>query len=92
MQQKDPAYRPNGECDWKELEADVVKEILTFVDNTMSECMDIVEVTAEDKQDMVAVDMVTETETKEKDKVLQMVRQLNHVGSSMREQCKLITI
>ena len=73
-------------------EADVVKEILmTFVDTTMSEGTDIAEVTAEIKQDLVAVDMVMETETKEEDNVLQMVRQLNRVGSSIREQCKLIT-
>ena len=91
LQQKDPTYRPNGECDGKELEADVVKEILTFVDTTMSEGTDIAEVTAEIKQDLVAVDVVTATETKEEDNVLQMVRQLNHVGSGIREQCKLIT-
>ena len=91
MQQKDPTYRPNGECDRQELEADVVKEILTFVDTTMSEGMDVAEVTAEIKQDLVAVDVVMETETKEEDNVLQMVRQLNRVGSSIREQCKLIT-
>ena len=73
-------------------EADVVKEILTtFVDTRTSEGTDIAEVTAEIKQDLVAVDMVTETETKEEDNVLQMVRQLNHVGSGIREQCKLIT-
>ena len=53
--------------------------------------MDIAEVTAEIKQDLVAVDMVMETETKEEDNVLQMVRQLNRVGSGIREQCKLIT-
>ena len=74
-----------------ELEGDVVKEILTFVDTTTSEGMDIAEVTAEVKQDLVSVDMVTETETKEEDNVLQMVRQLNHVGTGIREQCKLIT-
>ena len=68
-----------------------MKEILTFVDTMMSEGMDVAEVTAEVKQDLVAVDMVAETETKEEDNVLQMVRQLNCVGSSIREQCKLIT-
>ena len=69
----------------------MVKEILTFVDTTMSEGTDIAEVTAEIKQDLVAVDVVMETEMKEEDNVLQMVRQLNHVGSSIREQYKLIT-
>ena len=69
----------------------MVKEILTFVDTTMLEGMDVAEVTAEIKQDLIAVDVVMETETKEEDKVLQMVRQLNHVGSGIREQCKLIT-
>ena len=69
----------------------MVKEILTFVDTMTSEGMDIAEVTAEIKQDLVAVDMVMETETKEEDNVLQMVRQLNRVGSGIREQCKLIT-
>ena len=68
-----------------------MKEILTFVDTTASEGTDVAEVTAEIKQDLVAVDVVTETETKEEDNVLQMVRQLNCVGSGIREQCKLIT-
>ena len=90
MQQKDLAYRPNGECDGVELEGDVVKEILTFVDIMTSEGTDVAEVTAKVKQDLVAVDMVMETETKEEDNVLQMVRQLNHVGTGSREQCKLI--
>ena len=84
-------YRPNAECDGKQIEADVVKEILTFVDTMTSEGMDVAEVTAEIKQDLVAVDMVMETEMKEEDNVLQMVRQLNCVGSGIREQCKLIT-
>ena len=84
-------YRPNAECDGKQIEADVVKEILTFVDTMTSEGMDIAEVTAEMKQDLVTVDIVMDTETKQEDNVLQMVRQLNHVGSSIREQCKLIT-
>ena len=53
--------------------------------------MDDAEVTAEMKQDLIAVEVVTDTETKQEDNVLQMVRQLNHVGSSIREQCKLIT-
>ena len=80
-----------GECDRTELEGDMVKEILTFVDTTTSEGTDIAEVSDEVKQDLVSVDMVVETETKEEDNVLQMVRQLNHVGTGMREQCKLIT-
>ena len=57
-------YRHNGECDGTELEGDVVKEILTFVDTTTSEGTDIAEVTDEVKQDLVSVDMVTETETR----------------------------
>ena len=84
-------YRPNSECDRMELEGDVVKEILTFVDATTSEDTDIAEVTDKVKQDLVSVDVVAETETKEEDNVLQMVRQLNRVGTGMREQCKLIT-
>ena len=84
-------YRPSGECDRKQIEADVVKEILTFVDTTTSEGTDVVEVTAEIKQDLAALDIVTETEMKQEDNVLQMVRQLNCMGSSIREQCKLIT-
>ena len=69
----------------------MVKEILTFVDTMTSEGMDVAKVTTEVKQDLVAVDMVVETEMKEEDNVLQMVRQLNRVGSGIREQCKLIT-
>ena len=91
MQRKVPTYRPNAECNGKQIEADVVKEILKFVDTMMSEGTDIAEVTAEIKQDLVAVDVVRETEMKQEDNVLQMVRQLNCMGSSIREQCKLIT-
>ena len=91
MQQKDPTYRPNVQCEGKQIETEVVKEILTFVDTTTSECTDVAEVTAEMKQDLVAVDIVMDMETKEVDNVVQMVRQLNHVGSGIREQCKLIT-
>ena len=68
-----------------------MKEILTFVDTMTSEGTDVAEVTDEVKQDLVSVDVVAETEMKEEDNVLQMVRQLNRVGTSMREQCKLIT-
>ena len=53
-----------------ELEGDVVKEILTFVDTMTSEGTDIAEVTDEVKQDLVSVDVVAETEMKEKDNVL----------------------
>ena len=70
LKQKDPMYRPNSECDGTELEGDVVKEILTFVDTTMSEGTDVAEVTDEVKQDLVSVDVVTETEMKEEDNVL----------------------
>ena len=91
MQRKDPKYRPNSECDGKQIEADVVKEILTFVDTMTSEGMDIAEVTVEIKQDLVVVDIVTETEMKQEDNVLQMVRQLNRMGSCIREESKLIT-
>ena len=37
------------------------------------------------------MDVVVEMETKQEDPILQMVRQLNYVGSGIREQCKLIT-
>ena len=62
-------------------------EILTFVDTITSEGTNIAEITAEIKQHLVA-DVVGETEMKD-DTVLQMVRQLNRLGSGIREQCNL---
>ena len=58
----------------------------------MSEGMDIAEVTAEIKQDLVAVRrLLWRLKQSQRINVLQMVRQLNCLGSGIRQQCKLIT-
>ena len=40
----------------------------------------------------LAVEVGTETEVKQGDPVVQMVRELNQVGCGIRKQCKLINL
>ena len=56
----------------------------------MDEGTEVAEVPAEMKEGL-AVEVGTETEAKQGDPVVQMVRELNRVGRGIREQCKLIT-
>ena len=56
----------------------------------MDEGTEVVEVAAEMKEGL-AVGVGMETEAKQGDPVVQMVRELNRVGCGICEQCKLIT-
>ena len=56
----------------------------------MDEGTEVAEVAPEMKEGL-AVEVGTETEAKQGDPVVQMVRELNRVGHGIREQCKLIT-
>ena len=67
-----------------------MKDVLNFVDATIDEGTEVVEVAAEMKEGL-AVEVGTETEAKQGDPVVQMVRELNRVGHGICEQCKLIT-
>ena len=78
------------ESDGKQLDADTVKDVLNFVDATTGEEADVA-VVAEDMKEGLAGEVGVETEAKQADPVLKMVRELNRVGCGIREQCKLIT-
>ena len=56
----------------------------------MDKGTEVAEVAAEMKEGL-AVGVGTETEVKQGDLVVQMVRELNRVGRGIHEQCKLIT-
>ena len=83
-------YRPSVESDGKQLDANTVKDVLNFVDATTGEEADVAEV-AQDMKEGLAVKVGVETEAKQANPVVQMVRELNWVGCGIREQCKLIT-
>ena len=51
----DLTYRPTAEPNLKQIEAEVVTDILTFVDTMMDEDTDVAEVTPEIKEDLAAV-------------------------------------
>ena len=67
-----------------------MKDVLNFVDATMDKGTEVAEVAPEMKEGL-AVEVGTETEVKQGDPVVQMVRELNQVGRGICEQCKLIT-
>ena len=67
-----------------------MKDVLNLVDATTDEGTEVAEVAPEMKEGL-AVEVGTETEVKQGDPVVQMVRELNRVGCGIREQCKLIT-
>ena len=66
-----------------------MKDVLNFVDATTDEGTEMAEVALEMKEGL-AVEVGMETEVKQGDPVVQMVRELNRVGRGIREQCKLI--
>ena len=66
-----------------------MKDVLNFVDATRDEGTEVAEVAAEMKEGL-AVEVGMETEAKQGDLVVQMVRELNRVGRGICEQCKLI--
>ena len=90
MERRDPTYRASVDSDVQQIDADTVKDVLNFVDATTDEGTEVAEVAAEIKEGL-AVGVGTETEAKQGDPVVQMVRELNRVGCGIREQCKLIT-
>ena len=90
MEQRDPTHRASVDSDVQQIDADTVKDVLNFVDATTDEGTEVVEVAAEMKEGL-AVGVGTETEAKQGDPVMQMVRELHRVGCGIHEQCKLIT-
>ena len=90
LERKDPTYRASVDSDGEQIDADTVKDVLNFVDATTDEGTEMAEVALEMKEGL-AVEVGMETEVKQGDPVVQMVRELNRVGHGMHEQCKLIT-
>ena len=90
LERKDPTYRASVDSDGKQIDADTVKDVLNFVDATMEEGTEMAEVAPEMKEGL-PVEVGMETEAKEGDPLVQMVRELNRVGHGIREQSKLIT-
>ena len=90
MEQRDPTYRASVDSDSQQIDADTVKDVLNFVNATTDEGTEVAEVAPEMKGGL-AVEVGTETEAKQGDPVVQMVRELNRVRHDIREQCKLIT-
>ena len=89
MERRNPTYRASVDSDGQQIDADTVKDVLNFVDATMDEGTEVAEMAAEMKEGL-AVEVGTETEVKQGDPVVQMVRELNRVGHGIRKQCKLI--
>ena len=83
-------YRASVDSDGQQIDADTVKDVLIFVDATTDKGTEVAEVAAEMKEGL-AVEVGMETEAKQGDPVVQMVRKLNRVGCGIHEQCKLIT-
>ena len=90
MERRDPTYRASVDSDCQQIDADTMKDVLNFVDATTEEGTEVAEVAAEKKEGL-AVGVGMETEVKQGDPVVQMVRELNRVGLGIHEQCKLIT-
>ena len=89
LERKDPTYRASVDSDGEQIDADTVKDVLNFVDATTDEGTEMAEVALEMKEGL-AVEIGMETEVKQGDPVVQMVRELNRVGRGIHEQCKLI--
>ena len=89
MERRDPTYRASVDSDGQQIGANTVKDVLNFVDTTTDEGTEVVEVAQEMKEGL-AVEVGMETEVKQGDPVVQMVRELNRVGHGICEQCKLI--
>ena len=89
LERKDPTYRASVDSDGEQIDADTVKDVLNFVDATMDEGTEMAEVAPKMKEGL-AVEVGMETEVKQGDPVVQMMRELNRVGRGIREQCKLI--
>ena len=79
MERKDPMYRASVDAEGEQIDAETVKDVLNFVDATMDEGTEMAEVALEMKEGL-AVEVGMETEVKQGDPVVQMVRELNRVG------------
>ena len=90
LEQKDPTYRASVDAESEQIDAETVKDVLNFVDATTDEGTEMAEVALEMKEGL-AVEVGMETDVKQGDPVVQMVRELNRVGRGIRKQCKLIT-
>ena len=90
MERRDPTYRASVDSESQQIDADTVKDVLNFVDATTDEGTEVAEVAVEMKEGL-AVEVGTETEAKQGDLVVQIVRELNRVGRGICEQYKLIT-
>ena len=90
LERKDPTYRASVDAEGEQIDAETVKDVLNFVDATTDEGPEMAEVALEMKEGL-AVEVGMETEVKQGDPVVQMVRELNRVGCGIHEQCKLIT-
>ena len=90
LERKDPTYRASVDAEGEQIDAETMKDVLNFVDATTDEGTEMAEVALEMKEGL-AVEVGMETEVKQGDPVVQMVRELNRVGRGIREQCKLIT-
>ena len=90
MEQRDPTYKASVDCNGQQIDADTMKDVLNFVDATTDEGTEVVDVAPEMKEGL-ALEVGTETEAKQGDPVVQMVRELNQVGRGICEQCKLMT-
>ena len=75
MERRDPTYRASVDSDVQQIDADTMKDVLNFVDATTDKGTEVVEVAAEMKEGL-AVGVGTETEAKQGDPVVQMVREL----------------
>ena len=90
MERKDPTYRASIDAEGEQIDAETVKDVLNFVDATTDKGTEMAEVSLEMKEGL-AVEVCMETEVKQGDPVVQMVRELNRVGRGIHKQCKLIT-
>ena len=76
MERRDPTYRASVDSDSQQIDADTVKDVLNFVDAKTDEGTEVAEVAPEMKEGL-AVEVGMETEEKQGDPVVQMVRELN---------------
>ena len=69
-------YRASVDAEGERIDAETVKDVLNFVDATTDEGTEMAEVALEMKEGL-AVEVGMETEVKQSDPVVQMVRELN---------------
>ena len=85
MERRDPTYRASVDSDGQQIDANTMKDVLNLVDATTDEGTEVMEVAPEMKEGL-AVEVGMETEAKQGDPVVQMVRELNRVGCGIHKQ------